>query len=159
MTTEDVPIYKRWRENLERWMRQGEALEAIASLHPEIPFTVEPFAKTLQWCEFYEDIQGFSVRVKKVAAIFGTPTVVRTIPKTSDQLHPPDLEAQWKEGDVTIEVKAFWPACRIHPESKYMPAQHTEAQHPEIHPECADALKELEDCGLETALTGANDAR
>ncbi len=44
--TETIPIYKRWRKDVEQWQQQGEVLEAIAARHPDIPFVVEPISHT-----------------------------------------------------------------------------------------------------------------
>lgn len=154
--TEDMPTYKRWRKDWERWTREAEAVEAIAAQHPDIPFEVETISNTLTWNEFDEDIQTFSIRVRKVAAIFGAPTTVRVVSETGTETTAPDMEALWSD-DPKIALRAFWPQCRIHPESEYIPAVRTKGEYPEIHPECADVLKELEDYEPETAsLVGAN---
>lgn len=142
---ETVPTYKRWREDVEKWMRQGEALEAIAVAYPDIPFTICPISNTLGWCVFEENIQAFSARVRKVAAIFGAPTTVSVVPESGTTGTPPDLMAQWKGENVNVDLRSYWPGCRIHPESRYIPAVHVAGEFPAIHPECADVLKELED--------------
>lgn len=154
--TEDMPTYKRWREDVEKWMRQGEALEAIAAQHPDMSFVVHPIANTLEWYEFEEDIHAFSARVRRVAAIFGAPTTVRPVSTSGTKDLAPDIIAKWTDGAVNIDLKAFWPKCRIHPEAEYVPDQHIDGIRPKMHPECADVLKELEDYELETAsLVGA----
>lgn len=144
MTTETIPTYKRWREDLDKWMRQGEALEAIAAQHPEIPFMVEPTKNMLEWDEHGENIQAFSDRVRKVAAIFGAATTVKTTHANADKA--PDMEAIWRlDDDRRVRLWSLWPQCRIHPESHYLATTSTKGEAAAIHPECADVLKELED--------------
>jgi hypothetical protein len=155
--TEDMPTYRRWRADLEKHMRRGEMLEAIAAQHPEIPFTVEVYWSSLEWHEFSEDIHAFSARVRKIAAIFGRPTTVTTTGGSGEEA--PDMKATWKLADarITVNIRSYSPECRVHPESKYVPSSHVDAQYPAIHPECADVLKELEDYEPELAsLAGDN---
>jgi hypothetical protein len=142
--TEELPTYKRWRENVERWTRQGKALEAIAAQHPEIPFAINPILNQFEWYEHNEDIQTFAARVEEVASIFGTPIKVDTQGGNGEKA--PDMRAVWERDDgITVEVRSFRPNCRTHPESEYVPEVHVDAKFPDIHPECADVLKELED--------------
>lgn len=147
--TETMPTYKLWRENVERWMRQGEALEPIAAQHPDIPWEIDPIGNKLDWDGYEEDIQAFSGRVRKVAAIFGTPTSVKTTYANGDKA--PDMEAKWQlDNGSTVRLWSLHPKCRIHPETHYVASIRTNAIHPAIHPECADVLRELEDYELET---------
>jgi hypothetical protein len=140
---------QRWREDIGEWLHRGEAAEAIAIQHPEIPFRVCPIMGELHWFTHGEDIHEFSAHVRAVAKIFGTPIFVKTVEANTDKA--PDMAAKWELGvclgndKVIVEVRSYSPNCRTHPDSAYVPALHIAAVYPKIHPECADVLKKLED--------------
>ena len=134
-----------WRADVLRLCREGRRLERIARL-TELPLEVRPQWPGLDWAVWDETIETFSARVKLVAARLGAPESVNSdywVGAYANDV-PPDLIARWQiddsAGPVKVTVRALHPrGCKVKPGSEYR------KEEPEIHPECAAVLRELED--------------
>lgn len=147
--TEAPPLYRQWRERWQREFDAGERLEKIAEQHAEIPFECSPDYGTpqIKWCAWGLTLQEFARRTKMVAAIFGAPDTVtgEHYGSAASATSTPPLEATWHRDGYDIVVGTYSPTgCKLDPRSEFQ-----EAKYPQIHPECAAVLKQLEDAGGE----------
>ena len=153
MTLELQDECAKWRKELEKSRRCGEALEAFARQLGLTEFSVYPdsYSPRISWAKFGGTLQEFSARVKVVAKKLGR------APDSCDASHmgfqfsadeKPDLQAEWNfpsqiiEGhDVTVIVRSMMPMdCKLDPSTNYV-----EKQEQSIHPECKAVLASLED--------------
>lgn len=145
--TEAAPLYRKWRERWQREFDAGERLEKIAEQYAEFPFEccVDFVPPQITWHAWGISLQEFARRVKLVAAIFGSPDEVKGEHwgAAASATAAPPLEATWHRDGYDIVVGTYSPqGCKLDPRSEYQAAKN-----PQIHPECAAALKELEDVG------------
>lgn len=147
--TDALPAYRAWRKQWQRTFDAGERLEKIAEQHAELPFVCYPdFAPPqLAWSSWGLTLEEFARRTKLVAATFGAPDAVtgKHYNAASSATSAPPLEAIWHRDGYDVAVCTYSPTgCKLDPRAEYQ-----QAKNPQIHPECAAVLKELEDVGEE----------
>lgn len=137
---------KRWHKAVFEQIRHGREMERFAE-STQLPFEVRPHWPGLDWVEHGEELHSFTARVNKTSSVLGPPESVKGEhwlgAYSEDQ--PPDLIARWNVkmswGTVEATVRALGPrGCKIDPRSTFKAAET-----PKLHPECAAALRELEE--------------
>lgn len=144
-----------WRETHEQQRINGEAIEALARQYG-LPdgFEVRVDYPQLNWCvggwskpeEEPTSIPMFRRMVEQVVARLGPADDITSYsPHYSSGNRAPNLIASWsrRTGDLNVEIRVsvYSPVgCKIKPGTEYI-----EGRRPELHPECANALKEIEE--------------
>ena len=159
------------RFDLSTWV--AEEIEERFGLDLFVPRDWSPL--TVDATKWGQTLAEFSERVKRVAAVFGSPTKVTTSNWLATDVSPPDLVATWEIPLAKFpESLAFAKAVRIvyggpiRPAAEVYPTvtiqvrsmspkgckvdprtEYVPEKRPDLHPECKAVLRELEEVGAE----------